>query len=66
MLLKVEKAFEGSEDGVTVRKFQAGETFEIKGDLAEVALKEGWAKKAKTGALENKAVTGAPDNKTAD
>lgn len=72
----VETPFHGAPDGdVYPRWFNKGDI--VEGDLANVAVKQGWAKpvsgnaaradaenKAVTGAPENKAVAGAPENKS--
>lgn len=63
MKLKIKKTFKGAEDGCTVREYRAGETYEIKGDLAKVALANDWAHKARGAAPDNKAKTASPDNK---
>lgn len=43
---KILKSFKGSPDGIQVIDYTAGEEVELVESLAEVALKEKWAKKA--------------------
>ena len=58
---KVIKPFKGAPDGECHPKsFVAGDV--VSGDLADVAIAEGWAKKMK-GAPENKDKGAAPENK---
>ena len=67
MKLKITKEFRGSTDGVNSRVYVAGETYDIPGELADVALREGWAAKAveekMADAPHNKMHKGAPHNK---
>ena len=67
MKLKVIKEFRGSHDGVNSRVYYAGETYDIGQELAEVALREGWAvapaPEKMADAPQNKMHKGAPQNK---
>lgn len=75
MQFKVKKTFKGAIRGCYVREFQAGEVVEIDDpQLVDVALAEGWIAvvaevplggKSKGAAPRNKAVPGAPENKSA-
>ncbi len=63
MRILVTKTTRAAPDGVTVRRYRAGETAEMPEDLARVFLREGWGR-AVEAAPANKALDGAPENKT--
>ncbi len=63
MRILVTKTTRAAPDGVTVRSYRAGETAEMPEDLARVFLREGWGR-AVEAAPANKALDGAPENKT--
>ncbi len=63
MRIRVTKTTRAAPDGVTVRSYRAGETAEMPEDLARVFLREGWGR-AVEAAPANKALDGAPENKT--
>ncbi len=68
MRILVTKTTRAAPGGVTVRSYRAGETAEMPEDLARVFLREGWGREADGTAMEaapaNKALDGAPENKT--
>jgi hypothetical protein len=68
MRIRVTKTTRAAPDGVTVRSYRAGETAEMPEELARVFLREGWGREADAKDLEaapaNKALDGAPENKT--
>jgi hypothetical protein len=49
------KNFKGSPDGHTVIEYKKGETAELEGDLAKVALEEKWVKPSKAAEKDAKA-----------
>lgn len=49
------KDFKGSPDGHTVIEYKKGETAELEGDLAKVALEEKWVKPSKAAEKDAKA-----------
>ncbi len=63
MRILVTQTTRAAPDGVTVRSYRAGETAEMPEDLARVFLREGWGR-AVEAAPANKALDGAPENKT--
>ncbi len=63
MRILITKTTRAAPDGVTVRSYRAGETAEMPEDLARVFLREGWGR-AVEAAPANKALDGAPENKT--
>ncbi len=63
MRIRVTKTTRAAPDGVTVRSYRAGATAEMPEDLARVFLREGWGR-AVEAAPVNKALDGAPENKT--
>ena len=64
MRILVTKNTRAAPDGVTVRRYRAGETAEMPEDLARVFLREGWGREADAPVPANKAFDGAPENKT--
>ena len=80
MRILVTKTTRAAPDGVTVRSYRAGETAEMPAGLARVFLREGWGREADApapalaggardemameAAPANKALDGAPENKT--
>lgn len=46
MRLRFQCDASGSEDGVSIRRFTAGDVFDVGRELAEVCLREGWAVEA--------------------
>lgn len=67
MLHDILKDFKGSQDGRFATQFKAGTQAELSDSLAAVAVKEGWARRAKPAQprldIDNKAV--ATDGSTA-
>ena len=61
MRILVTKTTRAAPDGVTVRRYRAGETAEMPEDLARVFLREGWGREADAPARE-----AAPANKAYD
>ncbi len=61
MRILVTKTTRAAPDGVTVRRYRAGETAEMPEDLARVFLREGWGREADAPAME-----AAPANKAYD
>lgn len=61
MRILVTKTTRAAPDGVTVRRYRAGETAEMPEDLARVFLREGWGREAAAPAME-----AAPANKAYD
>ena len=61
MRILVTKTTRAAPDGVTVRRYRAGETAEMPEDLARVFLREGWGREADAPAME-----AAPANKASD
>lgn len=60
------KDFKGSPDGHTVIEYKKGETAEMEGDLAKVALEEKWVKPSKSAEKDAKAKTEAAAQREAD
>lgn len=61
MRILVTKTTRAAPDGVTVRRYRAGETAEMPEDLARVFLREGWGREADAPAMET-----APADKAYD
>ncbi len=61
MRILVTKTTRAAPDGVTVRRYRAGETAEMPEDLARVFIAEGWGREADGMAME-----AAPANKAYD
>mgnify|MGYP000924618634 CR=1 FL=1 len=67
MKLRVTRDFKFAHRGCDVVEYKAGTEIDATDEqLIEVALKEKWATKARSGAPENKALGGAAENKGAD
>lgn len=66
--IEVIKDFKFAHRGCDVVEYSKGETVDVSEECAAIALDEKWAKKpgGKKQIPENKAVTGAPENKEAD
>ena len=74
MKIKMLRTQRGSPDGLSIRLYQEGKTYDFPDSLGEVFLKEGWGKevrerapvpegKALGAAPEGKALRAAPENK---
>ena len=66
MLCRITHTFNGSQDGIDVRMFVAGETVELSSDLSREAINAGWAihaEKSIGAAPHNKDLGAAPLNK---
>lgn len=62
MKVKMKLSIPGSEDGVTVKMYHAGEVYEMGEALATVFLSEGYAEEI-TDSVEEKALGASPENK---
>ncbi len=62
MRIRVTKTTRAARDGVAVRSYRAGETYDLPEDLARVFLREGWGREADAPA--SKALDSAPENET--
>lgn len=50
--IQIKETFLGSEDGVTVNKYEAGTTHNIHDELAEVAVENGWGEEVEFQSLD--------------
>lgn len=56
MLHDILKDFPGSQDGTRTEQFKAGTQAELSDYLAEIVVREGWAKPAGSVEIQNKAI----------
>lgn len=67
MRVAVVKTTDASPDGILVRTYEAGQTYEMPADLASVFLREGWGRAAggTVGPDEHQALEGPTETKPA-
>ncbi len=63
MRVLVTKTTRAAPDGLTVRRYEAGQSYDLPADLARVFIAEGWGR-AMEAAPANKAFARAPETKT--
>jgi hypothetical protein len=56
MLHDILKDFPGSQDGTRTEQFKAGTQVELSSYLAEIVVREGWAKPVGSVEIQNKAI----------